>query len=240
MKIPWQYSRQVFTAFGLLIVVYIVIFWMLWGIQRLGAITFTTEIKGDILPLLASLPFVAFYVVVFLAATAGFARGAIMAKELPFNKILQAELKMRTMERATIMTKIRSGATVTPDTSYSRALDAAMSARLPILAVLGEDKKVEGVVTSHDIIRKMQEELGKEDDKEPLDARLAKLRVQDLAPRSPVVVTDSEKFNNVLEKMTNNHFTRLIVVKDEETKAYAGAVDVLDVASEILEGTDEA
>ncbi len=239
MKIPWQYSRQVFTAFGLLIVVYIVIFWMLWGLQRLEAITFTTEIKGDILPLLASLPFVAFYIVVFLAATAGFARGAIMAKELPFNKILQAELKTRTMERATIMTKIRSGATVTTDTSYSRALDTAISARLPILAVVGKDKKVEGVVTFHDIVKKMRDELGKEDSPEPLGERLGKLRVEDLGPNSPVVVTDSDKLNIVLEKMIKNQFTRLIVVKDEETKAYAGAVDVLDVASEILEGNDE-
>ncbi len=54
-----QYSKQVFGAFVAIFALYMVTLWAFWGLQRLGGINFLTEPKGDILPLLASLPFVA-------------------------------------------------------------------------------------------------------------------------------------------------------------------------------------
>ena len=238
MKIPWQYSRQVFTAFGLLFVTYIITFWMLWGLQHLDGISFTTTITDDILPLITSLPFVAFYIIVFIAATAGFARGAVMAKELPFGKIMQAELKKRTMKQASIATKIRSGATVKMDTPFIRALDTVITARLPILAVVGDNQKVEGVITNHDIIERVQQEIERVDDTSSLGERLAKLKVRDLNPRQPDTVTNSTELSLVVDRMIKNQRTKLIVLKDDESKIYAGTVDVLDITGEIFEDTE--
>ena len=134
---------------------------MLWFIENSGVIKFTSDVNGDILKLTTTLPFVALYILVFIGATAGFARSAIVAKELPFSKILDQELKRKTMKSATIMTKIRSGATITQDTPYLHAVDRLIAARVPILAIVGEGNKVGGVVTYYDIVKQLQLEMEK-------------------------------------------------------------------------------
>jgi hypothetical protein len=61
--------------------------------------------KIEVFPLLMSLPFVAFYLVVLLAATAGYARSAIVADKLSISKMFETELAQRTMKSASIKTK---------------------------------------------------------------------------------------------------------------------------------------
>ncbi len=229
-----QYSRQALTAFIVLLITYGLIVGMLTLLQNGGILKFSTETKGDLLPLMASLPFVALYLLVLIAATAGFARGAIMARTLPFNQILKSELQQRKMEGAAIKTKIRSGEQVTKDTPYLRALNNVISSRVPILAVIGNDKKVAGVITNDDIIRKLQEEIDK-NDPTTLDERLKKLAVKDLHPRDPVVATINENLQEVLGSMIRHQFTKLIVV-DERSNSFAGTVDALFLVGELFEG----
>jgi len=202
-----------------------------WGILKFS----TDEKSTDLLPLMASLPFVALYLVVLIAATAGFARGAVMAKMLPFNQVLKSELQERGMDGAAIKTKIRSGGQVTKDTSYLRALENVYSSRVPILAVIDGDSKVTGVITDHDIIRKLQDEIDRNEPK-TLESRLRNLKVQDLHPRVPIVATDDENMQDVIGSMIKNQFTKLIVVKDKNSNSFTGTVDVLDLVGEFFEG----
>ena len=86
-----RYSWTTLGAFVLLFVAYIGLVYVLWLLNGTGVIKFDTEVSGDVLKLIASLPFVAFYLVVALAATAGYARGAIVMKTIPITQVLNRE-----------------------------------------------------------------------------------------------------------------------------------------------------
>lgn len=242
----WEYSKQVIGAFFVLLCAYFLLVGCLWLLQINQLINFQTEINGDILPLMASAPFVALYLLVLIAATAGYARGSIMAKDLPFKTILENELKDNKMSSATIKTKIRSSAVVYEDTPFSWALDDIISARISILPVVDRDKnEVKGVITCADLLRKLQEELrslrdGECGDKttgsqvlESLQKRLADCRIKDLAPQAPVVVKSNEDLQAVLSRMIEKQHTKLIVL--EPDNSFTGTVDALDLIAEIYE-----
>ena len=234
-----QYSKEAIGAFILLVVAYLVILDMLWIIEKSGVINFTTDINGDILKLTTSLPFVALYMLVFIGAAAGYARSAIVAKELPFNKFLNQELKKKKMSSATIMTKIRSGANIKKDTPYPQAVDRLIAARLPILAVVGEGNKVEGVITYYDIVKQLQSEMEK--NPEAQVGTLSKLHVEDIKKEvssMPVVVSESDNLKEVLDTMVKHKYNRLIVVNNKDENVYSGVVDIFDVVSELL-GSEE-
>jgi CBS domain-containing protein len=226
-----EYSKTVFRSFITIVIIYVLMVAILYFLQCKEVFKFTPETKGDLIPLITSLPFVAFYLVVLLAATAGYARGAIMAETLPFTQMLKKELKKKTMGKAAIKTKIRAGGTVHADTPFLRALTIVNSARLPILAVVGPNDKVEGVITSYDFMLKLREELDKKD-ATPLEERLESLTVQALEPRKPVTAASAENLEKIIDTMLKNQVTKLIVVDDKET--FKGTVDVLDLMGEIF------
>ena len=234
-----QYSKEAIMAFIILGVAYLVILAFLWGIGGFKETAFADDIDGDILKLTTTLPFVALYILVFIGAAAGYARSAIVAKELPFSKALNQELKKKTMSSATIMTKIRSGATIKKDTLYLKAVDRLVSARLPILAVVGDGNKVDGVITYYDIVKQMQSEMEK--DPEARIGELCKIRVEDIKKEvssMPVVVSESDNLKDVLDTMIKHKYNRLVVVKNKEGNIYSGVVDIFDVTSELL-GSEE-
>lgn len=242
-----RYTWPTVGAFVLLVVAYVVMVYILLLLNREGVIGLETEVNGDVLKLIASLPLVAFYLVVFLAATAGFARAAIVMKTMPLTQVLSKELKKKTMESATIQTKIRSGAQVSKDTSFLRALNNVTSSRLPILAVVEMDpqtkqERVTGVVTADDFLRK----IGGEADKCPgpnvpaLAERLAGFTVADLQPRKPTVVTAEQNLQSIIDTMLNEQFTKLIVVEDMQSMKFKGTLDVLDMMGEIFVEESEA
>lgn len=249
----WEYSKQAFWAFFVLLFAYFSLVGCLYFLQINGLITFSNEVISDLLPVLTSAPLVAFYLLVLIAGTAGYARGAIMAKELPFNKMLKRELKDKKMSSATIKTKIRSSARVYDDTPLLWALNDIISARISILPVIDKEKnEVKGVVTSHDFLRKLQEELKIMADSEPEDKttapaavgaqncqntgedlkkRLENCKVKDLNPQSPTVVKSNDNLHEVITKMVEKQFTKLIVVDNDN--AFSGTVDALDLIGEI-------
>lgn len=241
-----RYSRQTIGAFVLLAVAFVGMVFLLIFLHDRSVITFSTKVDGDLLKLLASLPFVAFYLVVFLAATAGYARSAIMMKTMPLTQMLHKELKKKTMESATIQTKIRSGGQVSPDTPFSRALSNIISSRLPILAVVDQENKVHGVITSHDILRVLQEEIDRKPEPAiaalpPLNERLADLTVENLQPRDPETVTADQNLQSIVDTMLKEQFTKLIVVGDKKSMKFKGTVDVLDLLGEMFgENSEES
>src|SRR3712207_1238236 len=148
------YSRRALQAFLILLVTYASLVLMLVLLHGRGVVTFSTSLDGSLIPLVNSLPFVALYLLVLLAATAGYARGQIMSKRLPFSQLLKEELSSSRMESAGIKTKIRSpGGKIGEETTLREALGAATSARLPILAVVDQQDAVTGVITSHDLLQ---------------------------------------------------------------------------------------
>ncbi len=253
----WEYSKQAIGAFFILMFAYFLLVGCLWLLQINQLIYFQTEVKGDILPLMASMPFVALYLLVLIAATAGYARGAIMAKELPFKTILKQELKDKKMSSATIKTKTRSSAKIYEDTPFMWALNDIISARISILPVIDKEKnEVKGVLTSADFLKKLQEELKilQEENIAPgektadpaaltdikyrqivknLQKRLEECKVRDLNPQSPTVVNSSENLHAVMHKMIEKQFTKLIVV--DKDNSFTGTVDALDLIGEIYE-----
>ena len=237
----WQYSRQVLTAFIILSVTYLLLVGVLLLVHHLDAISFDTDTQGGdyLLRVAVSLPFMALYLLIFIAATAGFARGAIMARGLPFNQVIKQELQKKTMQGENIITKIRSGSTVTPETSYLRALHTSISGRLRIMAVVDPDNRVMGVITSRDILSKLQEETDKQSDHGQLFENLANITVADLKPRRPVVALTSDNLETVMSRMITHQFTKLVVVDNEETLFFRGTVDMLDMAAEIFEDASE-
>lgn len=228
-----QYSKAAVGAFVVLVVVYLVMALGLWAMQSYTVIKFTNDIK-DILHLMTSLPFVALYLVVLLAATAGYARGAIMAKVLPFNKILDTELQKKTLESATIKTSIRGAATVTGDMPLLRALNYILTSRLPILAVVDEKTKVTGVITSHDFLSKLSKDFEQKVDKK-LHEWLGELKVNDLNPPKPVVATANENLSEVIKTMIKERLTKLVVVNEEKEMKFEGTIDMLDLVSEFYQ-----
>ncbi len=255
-----EYSKQAIYAFFILLLAYFLLVGCLWLLQVNQLINFRTEVNGDILPLMASVPFVALYLLVLIAATAGYARGAIMAKELPFKQILKQELKDKKMSSAPIKTKTRSTAMVYDDTPFMWALNDIISARISILPVIDKERnEVKGVITSTDFLKKLQEELkflqektapGDEKTDSPalpdnqyrqivknLQKRLEECKVKDLKPQNPVVVNSNENLHGVMHKMIENQFTKLIVVGNDNS--FSGTVDALDLIGEIYENDNE-
>jgi len=252
-----EYSKQAIYAFFILLLAYFLLVGCLWLLQVNQLINFQTEVNGDILPLMASVPFVALYLLVLIAATAGYARGAIMAKELPFKTVLKQELKDKKMSSATIKTKTRSTAMVYDDTPFMWALNDIISARISILPVIDKEKnEVKGVITSTDFLKKLQEELKFLQEKNTasrdgtpdstamadnqyrqivknLQKRLEECKVKDLNPQNPVVVNSNENLHTVMHKMIEKQFTKLIVVGNDNS--FSGTVDALDLIGEIYE-----
>jgi CBS domain-containing protein len=241
-----RYTWPTVGAFVLLVVAYVVMVYILWVLNKEGVIGLQTEVNGDVLKLIASLPLVAFYLVVFLAATAGFARAAIVMKTMPLTQVLSKELKKKTMESSSIQTKIRSGGQVGKDTSFLRALNNVTSSRLPILAVVEMDPQtqkalVTGVVTADDFLRKIEEEVEKRPGpNDPgLWERLQGLTVDDLQPRKPTVVTADQNLQSIIDTMLKEQFTKLIVVEDKQSMKFKGTLDMLDMMGEIFVGDSE-
>lgn len=236
----FDYSLKSLSAFAVFMLTFGLMVALLWWLNHLGIYCFINSAeKPDVFSLLTSLPFVAFYLVVLLAATAGYARSAIMADKLPISKMFEAELQQHTMKNASIQTKVRSGGQVKEDDNFVRALNNLISSRLPILAVVDDKNSVTGVITANDLMIRLQNELDKSLPQTPLQETLTSIKISDLKPRVPVVAVTTENLRQVAEKMTGNQFTKLIVVENQVSMKFAGTVDMLDLVGEILSNNQD-
>lgn len=223
-----SYSREAYRAFFILLAMTFLVGMGLVGLRNLEICTFSrdmTTLDGMIF----SLPLIAIYIVVFLAATAGYARAKYMIDELPFNQRLSQQLKSKSMEKANIKAKIRAGVQVTEDSTLSEALNNLISSRISILAVVDGENHIQGVITSQDILLRLQEML-------KTDAALLSLAQQNIGPflsRTPVTAECGEDLQSVMNKMIKHQFTKLVVA-DSEGK-FCGTVDSMDLMAEIFD-----
>ena len=224
-----KYSKDAGLAFILLLGIYIILCGVLVALHYMGICDFTVNMNG-IDNIIFSLPMVALYLLVFLAGTAGYARGKYMLEKLPLNMRLKQELQVRTMDRANIKAKIRAGSQVKPGDSFSDALNNLVASRLSILAVIDEKDEVTGVLTTTDLLLYIQNILKKDECNQLLS--LHNVKVSDLKPSEPKVVAANERLQSVIETMIQRQHTKLIVTDEGK---FSGTVDALDILAELME-----
>lgn len=223
-----SYSNEAYRAFFILLIMTFLVGLGLVGLRNLEICTFSrdmTTLDGMIF----SLPLTAIYIVVFLAATAGYARAKYMIDELPFYQRLNQQLKSKSMEKASIKAKIRAGVQVTEESTLSDALNHLISSRISILAVVDRENRIQGVITNQDILIWMQEMI-------KTDSEMQKLGRQNLSPfltRTAVTADCGEDLQAVMNKMIKHQFTKLLVADNEGR--FCGTVDSMDLLAEILD-----
>lgn len=222
------YSRDAYRAFFILLITTFLVGLGLVLLRNLEICTFSrdmTTLDGMIF----SLPLIAIYIVVFLAATAGYARAKYMIDELPLTQRLNQQLKNKSMEKASIKAKIRAGVQVTEESTLSDALNNLISSRISILAVVDRDNHILGVVTSQDILLKLQEIFKTESEL----SRFGQQKIGPFLTRTPVTADCGEDLQSVVNKMIKHQFTKLVVA-DSEGK-FCGTVDSMDLMAEIFD-----
>lgn len=224
-----KYSKDAGWVFIVLLGIYFFICGGLVYLHNRGICEFAVNMNS-IDNIIFSLPMVALYLLVFLAGTAGFARGKYMLEKLPLNMRLKQELQVRTMDRANIKTKIRAGSQVKPGDSFSDVLNNLVASRLSILAVIDEKNEVTGVLTANDLLLYIQKRLKNNECNQLLS--LQDVKVSDLKPSEPRLVVSSERLQSVIETMIQHQHTKLIVTDQGK---FSGTVDALDILAELME-----
>lgn len=224
-----KYSKDAGLAFILLLVIYFIICGGLVALHYMGICNFAVNMLSFD-NIIFSLPMVALYLLVFLAGTAGYARGKYMLEKLPLNMRLQQELQMRTMDRAGIKTKIRAGSQVKPEDSFYDVLNNLVASRLSIVAVMDEKNEVTGVLTVTDLLLYIQNIL-KNDERSQL-LSLHNVKVSDLKLSEPRLVAANERLQSVIETMIQHQHTKLIVTDQGK---FSGTVDALDILAELMD-----
>lgn len=223
------YSKDAYKAFFILLSTTYAVGLGLVGLRTLGICSFSREMT-TLDGFIFSLPLTSIYIVIFLAAAAGYARAKNMVGELPFTKRFNQELKSKSMEKASIKTKIRAGSQITEDNTLAEAIHNLVSSRISILGVVDKDGKVKGVVTSQDILLMIQEVMKNQN----MTCRsLGEIRIADFKPRQPMTADADEDLLSVMNKMLGNQYTKLIVSGREGR--FCGTVDVMDLVAEIFD-----
>ena len=235
----FEYSKKTLISFVIFIAAFVGMVYLL------GEIGFKYEApkppdatKADLYPILTSLPFIAFYLVVLLAASAGYARSAIMADKLPISKLFKAELQNRSMQSPSVTTKVRSGMQARMEDNIIRTLANLISSRLPLIAVVDEQNKVIGAFNGHELAQLLLAELDKNEEK-PFEERVKIISVKDASPKMPVVATTKNNLKEVWDLMIKHQITKMIVVDNETDMKFIGTVDMLDIIGEIISNGED-
>lgn len=227
-----KFHRAQFGTFVVTIVAYFILAAGLLGLAQLKWIAFSNTAIGNLEDFLTTLPAIAFYLLVSLAALAGWARGVAMFSELGLGASIKSFMTKKKLSAATVQSQLRGGAraTVAADTTLKDALHDILTARLDILPVVA-DGKVTGVITMHDIAKKLDEEM-----RAPQAARWAEvgaLTVSALKPQGPVTsVKPDDTLAVVLQKMVPERRTKVVVT--DSAGALVGTLDLFDLVAEML------
>lgn len=227
-------SKDSLNTFFILLLVYFLIAAVLLGLSSLGICKFQSDLTS-IENLIFSLPMVALYLLVFLAATAGYAQGKEMLEKLPLSARLENELNARRMESAGIKTKIRAGSQANKDDSFLDVVNNMVSSRIPLLAVVDKDNDkdngISGVITATDLLLHIQKILKDE------NAKLENLKdskAEDIIGSKDLVsVKVSDNLQAVTEAMIKNQYSKIFVTED--SNKISGTIDALDVLAELLD-----
>jgi CBS domain-containing protein len=237
LKSPKLYSLDRLQAFLVLLLAYLVVFAILWGAKEADMLGVIPSIKG-VQDIFFSMPFIALYIVILIGFTAGYAQSAFAAKSLGLIPAVKQKLRARSMESLNIKRNIHADPLVTMDTSLLSALEKVTKSRLPILAII-ENDRIEKVITMHDIMQKLTDEISdfekslhKPDDKD-LFTTLYEIKVENLKPKTLVSVKEDDNLDSALDKMMQHQISKLVVV-DKAGKTCVGTINLFDIMSELL------
>jgi CBS domain-containing protein len=184
------------------------------------------------------MPFIALYIVILIGFTAGYAQSAFAAKSLGLIPSVKQKLRTRSMESFNIKRNIYTDPVVTMDTPFLSVLEKVNKSRLPILAIV-EDEKIEKVITMHDIMQELtgkisefEKSLHKPDHKD-LFTMLDEMKVENLKSKELVSVKENQNLDSALDKMMQHQITKLVVM-DEAGKTCVGTINLFDIMSELL------
>ena len=231
------YSWERLLAFIVLLAGYGIVFVLLWWGDKANVVDFSHP--DGVEHMLISMPFIALYIAILIGVAAGYARSAFAARSLGLMRAVRQQLRTRSMESSNIKSKIRSDSAVAMDTPLLRTLEKVVTARLPILPVV-EDDKVSRVITMHNIMQELTHQINtvrEESKTEELFGRIAGLKVEDIRPRSAVTCMENDNLESVLQKMIQHKLTKLVVVGKDG--ACMGTVDLFDIVSDILSESSE-
>lgn len=112
--------------------------------------------------------------------------------------------------------------------SFADALNYMVSSRISILAVVDENKEVQGVITATDLLLYVQKTLKSHDGINILH----QAKVSDLQPSETTIIEANDQLQSVTEKMIRHQYTKLIVTDNGK---FSGTVDALDILAELLD-----
>lgn len=232
-----KFHRSQFGTLVVTMAAYLILAAGLLGLAQLGWITFDKTAIANLEDFLTSLPAIAFYLLVSLAALAGWARGVAMFSELGLGASIKSFMSKKKLSSATVQSQLRGGAyaTVAPDTTLKDALHDILTARLDILPMVA-DGKVTGVITMHDLAKKLDEEM-----RAPQATRWAEvgtLKMSALKPQGPVTsVKPDDTLTVVLQKMVSERRTKVVVA--DSAGALVGTLELFDLVAEMLKDETE-
>lgn len=227
-----KFHRSQFGTFVVTVVTYLILAAGLLGLAQLKWIVFSNTTIGNLEDFLISLPAIAFYLLVSLAALAGWARGVAMFSELGLGSAIKSSLGKKKLSATTVQSQLQGGAysTVTSDTTLKDALHDILTVRIPILPVVA-DGKVSGVITLHDLAKKLDEQM-----RAPQAASFAQvgeLKMSDLKPAGPLTsVRPEDTLATVLQKMVSMRRTKVVVT--DAAGVLVGTLDLFDLVDEML------
>ena len=222
-----RFSLPKFWTFISVVGTYLLVIWILAYVGGLGWASFRQGSIDNFQDFFVSLPALALYLVIALAALAGWARGPAMFREMGLRQSFQNQLSKRKLSSSTIQSQMKhSTHTVELDTPLEEAFHDGLIARMPILPVISNNK-VSGVVTMSDISKKFDEEL-----KKAPTTPLKNFKISDLNPNPPIGCKPDDDLSKVLEKMISKRKTKIVVLDDND--GLVGTLDLFDIVAEIM------
>ncbi len=238
-----KYTKDVKEAFFKLFWSYLGLIAVLWVLANLHIlipplrdnkiIAFIPEITS-VSQLAFSLPAVAMYILILITAIAGYAMGKQVLDQ--FSELFKQKLEAAKFKEGSISKRIKGKAQVKLDDSYYDALVKLTASRLDILAVLDNEERVTGVLTSHDVLTYLEQQVkSKTRSDEPVaeDDILKATPVSTRYSTNPVTVNENEDLKKAFHLMINRGFNKLVVV-DNDNK-FKGTIDIMDIVSEIYD-----
>ena len=129
------FSRDSLKAFIVLMFSYLVMLVVMVALHDHQLLDIEARVNS-VETFIFSIPMIALYLMLVLAASAGFASANNMLGQLPFKQLFKAELENRKLSEAHIQAGIRSGVQLKMDDKYLFALKNILSSRIPIVAVI--------------------------------------------------------------------------------------------------------
>ncbi len=226
------FSRDSLKAFIVLMFSYLVMLVVMVALHDHQLLDIEARVNS-VETFIFSIPMIALYLMLVLAASAGFASANNMLGQLPFKQLFKAELENRKLSEAHIQAGIRSGVQLKMDDKYLFALKNILSSRIPIVAVIDGQGNASNVLTASDLLEELQFLLDQKDDSEKLKLlnALSEKTIEEMKPVAAIGVKRDDHLGTALDLMVSRQITKLVVTDNNK---FAGTIDALDVLAAVI------